>query len=99
MDKVFINGPIGTGLVLSLPVSNVYGGTSFVTVALDKLLWGYQSVIVDGTMKKVECYSGVLRDKEARKLAGVQRINIHAYYGVFAHPGGGEVHGWIVSAQ
>jgi hypothetical protein len=99
MEMTFIEGEIGTRGIYSLPVGNVSGGTTLVTVVLDELLWRHQLVVIGETVYPVECYKAIIRDRHAQRLVGSKVINVHARESTAKTPGGEEVRGWVLTTQ
>lgn len=98
MEKTFVK-VIGTRGIISLRMSNIHGGTSLVTVVLDEILSKHQFAIVDGTVRRVECYRGLIRDRHQRKLIGARSFDVHAYEETVRFPGGETIKGWVLTAQ
>lgn len=99
METVFVPDHIGERLVLSLPVSNRFGGTSLVTVVLDELLWKHQFVVVNGVVRRLKCYGALIRDKKHIRLVGTDRFNVHAYEETFDDAEGKPIKGWVLMSQ
>lgn len=97
--EIFIENTVAEHDLYSLPVCNRDGGTTFVTLVLEELLWEHQTVVIDGTAYPMRCYRARIFEEYAQNHIGARHINVHARQSVATNVEGEQIPGWILSAQ